>query len=71
MLSALRTYVAEEESMSPQTISELCPHESSTHLSTIRGFFYWKELFSVQHLSVQNSEVVRYLGALIVLHLWE
>ena len=71
MLSALRSYVAEQESMSPQTISELCSHESSTHLSAIRGFFYWKVLFCVQHLSVQNSEVVHNLGALIVLHLWE
>ena len=71
MLSALRSYIAEQESMSPQNISELCPHESSTHFSAIRSFFYWKELFSVQHLSVQNSEVVHYLGALTVLHLWE
>ena len=71
MLSALRSYIAEQESMSPQTISELCPHESSTHLSAIRSFFCWKEVFSVQRLSVHNSEVVHYLGALIVLHLWE
>ena len=71
MLSALRSYIAEQESMSPQTLSELCPHKSSTHLSAIRSFFYWKVLFSVQCLSVQNSEVVHYLGALIVLYLWE